>query len=130
MIWVAFPGLAANWDSKMKIDICSRLRNRLKKQDSFFLLSILLLLPLTIAGCAFQTARSYAWLPDAQTENAGVYIKQCGVCHSPPHPERENATAWKGMVAVMDKRRKERGYPPLTETERKKVMTYLDAHAR
>ncbi len=129
MVWVIHPDQAVNWGSEMSIN------NRLEKQGSFIRLSTLLLPPLLMTvllmtGCAFETDRPYAYLPDAQTENAGVYIEQCGACHSAPHPKRLSAAAWKDMVVVMDKRRKERGYPPLAGAERKKVMTYLDTHAR
>ncbi len=96
------------------------------KYSSFTLLSASLLL----MGCALETENSHAYLPDAQTEAAGVYIKQCGACHSVPHPKRLSATAWKNILVVMDKRRQERKYPPLTEAQRKKIMRYLDAHAR
>ncbi len=128
MVWVIHPALAANWGSEMNRH--DRLSNRPGKRGSFFLLLSLLLPLLLMTGCAFETGKPYAYLPDAQTADAGVYIKQCGACHSAPHPKRLNATAWKNMVAVMDKRRKERGYPPLAGTDRKKVMTYLDTHAR
>lgn len=90
----------------------------------------LVLASLSLTGCALETDNPYTYLPDAQTEAAGVYIQQCGACHSVPHPKHLNAAAWKDMVAVMDKRRQERKYPPLTKAQRKKIMSYLDAHAR
>ena len=77
-----------------------------------------------------ETENPQAYLPDAQTDEARVYIEQCGGCHAVPHPQRLSAAAWKDLVAVMDKRREEREFPPLTESEREKIMTYLGAHAR
>ncbi len=118
MVWVRRL-LIANWGSEMKI-------HRILKYAPVALVSALLLL----TGCALNTENPHAYLPDAQTEAAGVYIEQCGGCHSVPHPQRLSATAWKNMVAVMDKRRDERKYPPLSESQRKKIMSYLEAHAR
>ncbi len=119
MVWVRRLDLTANWGSEMKI-------NSILKYSSVALALVLLLL----TGCALETDKPHSYLPDAQTEAAGVYIEQCGACHSVPHPKRLNAAAWKDLVAVMDKRRQERKYPPLTEAQRKKIMGYLDAHAR
>ena len=111
----------ANWGSEMKMKTHSIL-----KYAPVALMPALLLL----TGCALQTANPRTYLPDAQTEAAGVYIEQCGSCHAVPHPQRLSAAAWKDLVAVMDTRRQERDYPPLTEAERNKIMSYLDAHAR
>lgn len=102
-----------------------KINNRLK-QGSF----VLLFAPLLLTSCALEKENPYAYLPDTQTEAAGVYIKQCGACHSVPHPQRLSLTAWRNILVLMDKRRQERKYPPLTRIERKKIMSYLDAHAR
>ncbi len=118
-VWARRLDLIVNWGSKMKT--CSIL-----KYGSIVLVPALLLL----TGCALETENSHAYLPDAQSEAAGVYIEQCGACHSVPHPQRLSAVAWKDLVAVMDTRRQERGYPPLTKAQRNKIMSYLDAHAR
>ncbi len=96
------------------------------KYASFTLLPVLLL----ATGCALETENPHVYLPDAQTEEARVYIEECGACHVVPHPQRLSAAAWKDLVAVMDQRRQERDYPPLTEAQRKKIMFYLNEHAR
>lgn len=118
MVWVRRL-LIANWGSEMKIYYTL-------KYGHFVLLPVLLL----ATGCALETENPQAYLPDAQTEEARVYIEQCGACHVVPHPRRLSAAAWKDMVAVMDRRRQERDYPPLTEAQRKKIMFYLNEHAR
>ena len=86
------------------------------------------LLALSLAACA--TREPGAYLPDAQTPQAQVYIEQCGGCHAVPHPQRLSAAAWRDMVGVMDKRRAERDYPPLSAAQREKLMEYLVRHAR
>jgi len=111
--------LTASWGSKMRIYYTL-------KYGAFLLLPMLLL----AKGCALETENPDAYLPNAQTEEARVYIEQCGACHVVPHPRRLSAAAWKDLVAVMDRRRQERDYPPLTEAQRKKIMFYLNEHAR
>ncbi len=91
----------------------------------FILVSALLL-----NACAHDPNNKHAYLPDAKTENAHVYIEQCGGCHAVPHPKRLTAAAWEDLLLVMDKRRQERDYPPLTEAQHTKLMAYLVEHAR
>ncbi len=92
--------------------------------------ALLLLSAGLLTACAYDSKNPHAYLPDAETENALVYIEQCGSCHAVPHPQRLSAAAWKDLVGVMDVRRKERDHEPLTEAQRKKLMAYLAEHAR
>ena len=89
-----------------------------------------LLSALLLNACAHDPENPHAYLPDAQTENAHVYIEQCGGCHAVPHPKRLSAAAWNDLLLVMDTRRQERDYPPLTEAQHNKLMAYLMEHAR
>ncbi len=114
MVWVQRRKRIVNWGSKMKINTII-----------FAVLSSVLL-----NACAHDPDNPHAYLPDAQTEAAQVYIEQCGACHAAPHPRRLNIAAWKNMITVMDQRRQERDYPPLTDAQRKKLMAYLAEHAR
>jgi len=118
MVWVQRLSLIVDWDFKMKI--FQRLTILI-----FIVLSVLLL-----NACAHYSENPYAYLPDAQTEEALVYIEQCGSCHAVPHPQRLSAAAWEDLVVVMDKRREEREYQALTKAQREKLMTYLIEHAR
>ena len=115
MAWVQWLSPIVNWGSEMKI-----------------LNTILgiLLSALLLSACAHDPNNPHAYLPESQTENALVYIEQCGGCHAVPHPQRLSSAAWKDLVVVMDKRREERDHQPLTEAQRKKLMSYLAEHAR
>ncbi len=118
MAWVQWLSLIVNWGSEMKI--VHLLNTAL----------LALLSALVLNACAHDPKNPHAYLPDAQTEEALVYIEQCGGCHAVPHPQRLSAAAWKDLVVVMDKRREEREHEPLTEAQRKKLMSYLAEHAR
>ena len=81
-------------------------------------------------GCATISSNPAADLPDVRSDQARVYVEQCGGCHAVPHPKRLNAEAWERLVRVMDRRRAERGYPALEGEQRMLVMKYLARHAR
>lgn len=102
----------------------------MKKLKLFKTLFLFLILAGLLTACAYDSKNSHAYLPDAKTENALVYIEQCGACHAVPHPQRLSAAAWKDLVVVMDARREERDHEPLTEAQRNKLMAYLAEHAR
>lgn len=88
-----------------------------------------MLLPCVIvltSGCATQPMQ----IPDMGSPEAKLFASRCGTCHALPHPERNTATEWTGILTLMEERMKERGAPPLSEQELETLTKYLQTHAR
>jgi hypothetical protein len=68
-------------------------------------------------------------LPDPDSQEAIVYVQQCGLCHPAHHPGLLTAEMWKIQVARMADMRARRNLPPLTPAEEKMILEYLTSHA-
>ena len=68
-------------------------------------------------------------LPEEGSADAALYAQRCGGCHVAHHPSALTAAMWDVMVKRMDSEIKRRGFPPLAEPERGRVLAYLQRHA-
>ncbi|RMD88053.1 MAG: hypothetical protein D6808_00370 [Candidatus Dadabacteria bacterium] len=59
-----------------------------------------------------------------------LFRSRCIMCHDLPHPKRHYSYQWPNLVEIMQKRMIEKGLPPLTETERSAIISYLKVNSR
>jgi cytochrome c5 len=69
-------------------------------------------------------------LPEAASDDAGLYRTRCGACHSVPHPGRHTPAEWGRMLKLMEVRMADAGMAPLEGPERARILDYLTRHAR
>ncbi len=79
--------------------------------------------------CASVTACETA-LPEPASEGAQLYRQRCSGCHRLYHPGLLTPEMWQFMLARMDTEFLRLGRPPLSETERRTILDYLDTHAQ
>ncbi len=68
-------------------------------------------------------------IPDAGTPEAKAFAARCSLCHALPHPKRLDWARWRAMLAVMQRRAKERGVE-IPEADWRLIARYLQRHAR
>jgi len=68
-------------------------------------------------------------IPEAGSPAAEVFMANCTVCHSWPHPKRHSAREWDHYLGLMDKNMKERGME-LSEEDRRVIREYLHRNSR
>lgn len=83
-------------------------------------------LVLLMAGCVSQPMT----IPESGTAAAQLFATRCSSCHALPHPARNTANEWPGILALMDRRMRERHIPPINGQERDELLRYLQSHAR
>ena len=91
-----------------------------------FLFANVLISALLVTACASQEMQ----LPAAAVETQQVFKQRCAACHALPHPARHSADQWPHILALMERRMRERQLPPLKERERSLISQYLAEHAR
>lgn len=69
-------------------------------------------------------------VPNSDSADAKIYVASCGSCHSVPHPRRHTKQQWEHVLKLMDRRIKERKFPPIKESDREQIRTYLLKYAR
>ncbi len=69
-------------------------------------------------------------IPESRSAAAQLYVGKCSICHALPHPKRNSYPEWQHLLNVMQQRMAERGIPVLTGEEKKKLLDYLQQHAR
>ncbi len=84
---------------------------------------VLVLLCTSITAC--ETA-----LPEPDSEGARLYRQRCSGCHRLYQPGLLTPEMWQFMLARMDTEFVRLGRPPLSETERRTILDYLNAHAQ
>ncbi len=90
-----------------------------------------LLIGIILTGCTKPGAGFFLTpIPEAGSDGAILYRKNCSGCHSLPHPARHTYPQWEHMLGVMKMRMEERGVTPPGEEERRVILDYLKAHAR
>ena len=67
--------------------------------------------------------------PEADSENAKLYIERCGECHKAPLPAIHKAQDWPAVVDRMQRRMMRGSVKILTEQEYGTVLEYLQKHA-
>jgi cytochrome c5 len=87
---------------------------------------LILIMAMTIGGCASSPTP----LPDAQSDAARLYSEKCGVCHSVPHPRRNNMAQWRHLLDIMKLRMQEKGMQTLSANDEQVILDYLERHAR
>jgi hypothetical protein len=68
-------------------------------------------------------------LPEGDSAEAKVYVQECGLCHPPIHPGAMTPAMWRIQVDRMDELRRRRGLPPLAESHRGLILSYLDRNS-
>jgi len=82
----------------------------------------------------------FTGIPDLDTPDGRVFAQRCGGCHGKPFgdhwvthgvpdPRFRTMAEWREVLPKMDRLIRERGLPPLTESERKAIIRYLGHHA-
>ena len=79
--------------------------------------------------CASITACETA-LPEPESEGARLYRQRCSGCHRLYQPGLLTPEMWQFMLARMEQEFLRLGRPPLSETERRTILDYLNAHAQ
>ena len=79
--------------------------------------------------CASLTACETS-LPEPDSEGARLYRQRCSGCHRLYQPGLLTPEMWQFMLARMDTEFVRLGRPPLSETERRIIFDYLNAHAQ
>jgi hypothetical protein len=87
-----------------------------------------------VAGCGGV----FTGIPDLDSPDGRVFVQRCGGCHGTsyggghgvPDPRFRRMTEWREILPKMDRLIRERGLPPLTESEREAIFRYLGHHAK
>ena len=79
--------------------------------------------------CASITACETA-LPEPDSEGARLYRQRCSGCHRLYQPGLLTPEMWQFMLVRMEQEFLRLGRPPLSETERRTILDYLNAHAQ
>lgn len=74
------------------------------------------------AGCS-------APLPDAESPEAQLYARECGVCHVAYPPHMLRPAMWEMQMGRMAQLRRQRGLPPLSSRDENVILGYLKKHA-
>jgi hypothetical protein len=79
----------------------------------------------------------FTGIPDLDTPDGRVFAQRCGGCHGKsfrdhrvPDPRFLTMAEWQEVLPIMDRLIRERGLPPLTESEREAIIRYLSHHAK
>ena len=83
---------------------------------------VTLVLTGVVSGCN-------AALPESDSPEARLYQQKCSGCHRLYAPGVLTAEMWGFMVARMEKEFRRRGVPPLTEEEKRTILSYLQLHS-
>lgn len=71
-----------------------------------------------------------ATLPDSNSPEAKLYRQKCSSgCHRLYAPGVLTAEMWSFMVVRMEEEFRRRGVPPLTEEEKRAILTYLQLYS-
>lgn len=79
----------------------------------------------------------FTGIPDLDTPDGRVFAQRCGGCHGQsfrdhgvPDPRFRTMAEWQEVLPTMNRLIRERGLPPLTESEREAIIRYLSHHAK
>ena len=78
-----------------------------------------------MTACASPTP-----LPEEGSREAMIYRRQCGLCHSLPHPYRHTPKEWERVMRLMQMQRSNRGMPEMQEEDYQEILAFLKRHAR
>ena len=79
--------------------------------------------------CAGVTACETS-LPEPDSVGAQLYRQRCSGCHRLYQPGLLTPEMWQFMLARMDTELVRLGRPPLSATERRTILDYLNTHAQ
>jgi len=68
-------------------------------------------------------------LPESDSPEARVYVRECSLCHPPIQPGLMTPAMWRIQVDRMDELRRRRGLAPLEASQRAIILRYLDRNA-
>jgi hypothetical protein len=96
--------------------------------------AMVLLALMWVAGCGGV----FTGIPDLDSPDGRVFAQRCGGCHGTsyggghgvPDPRFRTMTEWQEILPKMDRLIRERGLPPLIESEREAIIRYLGHHAK
>lgn len=87
------------------------------------LLGLMVVIGAGVAGCHQRP------LPQADSDDAHVYIDRCGQCHAPYDPRSMTAAMWQTQLDLMEPKIRQAGLPALTEAQRRAILDYLTRNA-
>jgi hypothetical protein len=76
-----------------------------------------------IVGCARKE------LPEVGSSAEQLYTGRCGSCHRPYLPSTMTSAMWAEQVEAMQLKMEQAGVPPLSESERRDILDYLQRNA-
>ncbi len=93
-----------------------------------------LLTMIGVVGCGAV----FTGIPDLDSPDGRVFALRCGSCHGTsygrghgvPDPRFRTMAQWQEVLPNMDRLISERGFPPLTKSEREAIIRYLSRHAK
>jgi hypothetical protein len=68
-------------------------------------------------------------LPEGGSSAEQLYAGRCGGCHRPYLPSSMTAAMWEQQVEAMQLKMAQAGVAPLSDTERRAIMDYLERNA-
>lgn len=69
-------------------------------------------------------------VPDADNDDARVFVRRCSLCHALPDPARMEYSQWERVVERMAANIRARNVPQMSDEERQQILNYLKHHAR
>ena len=80
----------------------------------------------------------FTGIPDLDSPDGRVFAQRCGGCHGTsyggghgvPDPRFRTMAEWQEVLHKMDRLIREKGLPPLTESEREAIIRYLSHYAK
>jgi mono/diheme cytochrome c family protein len=81
------------------------------------------LLLLGSAGCAPKP------LPELGSSAEQLYARRCGGCHRPYLPSTMTSAMWAEQVSAMQLKMAQAGVAPLSNSERREILDYLERNA-
>jgi mono/diheme cytochrome c family protein len=79
---------------------------------------------LGFAGCAPKPLPELSRVPGEQ-----LYAGRCGGCHRPYLPSTMTSAMWAEQVEAMQSKMTQAGVAPLSDSERREILDYLERNA-
>lgn len=111
----------SRFDSQLRVN-AETLRTRARRAMALAIAAAMTIAA-GLAGC--RTAS----LPEQGSAAEHLYAQRCGSCHKPYAPSSMTVAMWATQVDAMEPKIAQAGLPPLSETERRTILNYLERNA-
>jgi len=92
-------------------------------------LPLLLWLMILLIACNREQQKSLVY-PEADSEQALLYVSKCGECHAAPLTTAHTAEMWVPVIDRMQYRMISKKIFPLNEDDKAIILKYLQKHAK